>query len=226
MSNQNLQLNNQGSNYIYRKTEKLVSAVYLLSSFISDKEPLKWQLRENGLKLLAQTISLTDRPIQGVSLITLIMSFLEAGYIGGIISEMNFNILKVEFGEVLGLMESEEKEKIKGAVFSDHFFKVSDIDNNLIDNSSKGQIAMSDRITRPIANLSVKNTESKQKDKSNRQEIIVGLLRKNKELSIKDFTSSIKDCSEKTIQRELVTLVSKGQIKKEGEKRWSRYSLK
>jgi len=45
-------------------------------------------------------------------------------------------------------------------------------------------------------------------------------------LSVKDFTRVIKDCSEKTIQRELLDLVEKGIVKKEGERRWSRYSLK
>jgi hypothetical protein len=35
----------------------------------------------------------------------------------------------------------------------------------------------------------------------------------------------IKDCSEKTIQRELIVLVSEKVVKKEGERRWSVYSI-
>jgi len=43
---------------------------------------------------------------------------------------------------------------------------------------------------------------------------------------VKDFAKVITDISEKTIQRELLDLVQRGVIKKEGERRWSRYSLK
>jgi predicted HTH transcriptional regulator len=45
-----------------------------------------------------------------------------------------------------------------------------------------------------------------------------------KDVSIKDISNSF-NCSEKTLQRELNDLVSKGQIKKLGSKRWSRYEL-
>lgn len=62
--------------------------------------------------------------------------------------------------------------------------------------------------------------------KDNRQMRIIDLLRSRSNLSVKDFVSVIPDCSEKTIQRELLELVDKGIIKKEGERRWSTYSLK
>ena len=61
--------------------------------------------------------------------------------------------------------------------------------------------------------------------RSNRQNIILGLLRKKKELTIKDIALVIKDCSEKTIQRELISFIEAGVIKKTGERRWSKYSL-
>jgi DeoR/GlpR family transcriptional regulator of sugar metabolism len=46
-----------------------------------------------------------------------------------------------------------------------------------------------------------------------------------KDVSIKDISLVLTDCSEKTIQRELNSLVLKGQLKKTGAKRWSRYSI-
>lgn len=60
---------------------------------------------------------------------------------------------------------------------------------------------------------------------SNRRSLIVGLLRTKSNLTIKDFSAVIKGCSDKTIQRELQSLVKSGVLKKEGERRWSRYSL-
>jgi hypothetical protein len=56
-----------------------------------------------------------------------------------------------------------------------------------------------------------------------RMSLILDLVRKNKRLSIKDISKVIKDCSEKTIQRELSALISQGLVRKEGERRWSVY---
>jgi DeoR/GlpR family transcriptional regulator of sugar metabolism len=69
-------------------------------------------------------------------------------------------------------------------------------------------------------------TSKGQGNRTSRQELIINTLKGQNNLTIKDFTKVIKDCSEKTIQRELLDLVEKGLIKKEGERRWSRYSIK
>ena len=39
--------------FVYQKTEKLVSAVYLVTNLISDNEPLKTRIRENALALMS-----------------------------------------------------------------------------------------------------------------------------------------------------------------------------
>lgn len=208
--------------YLYKKTEKLVSAVYMLSGFISDKEPIKWQMREVCGELLTHSLNLSDR-LSFVSAILKFLSFLEVSFAGGIISEMNYKILKYEFESLIQSIESSEKWSVaKGLVFPETFFEVAQIKTNQAEN--KGQNNLSDRVS--VTNSTTKFSKTNIKDKSNRQEIILSLLKKNKELGIKDFVSSFSNCSEKTIQRELSGLVSKGLIRKEGEKRWSRYSLK
>ena len=231
--------------YLYKKTEKLVSALYLLSSFISDKEPIKWQMREMGMNLLSQSLSLSDRSSSErrlaftsfVSTGLKFLSFLEVCYIGEIISKMNYDILKREFESLIQAAESVEKlGDIKGLVFPGNFFDtpatlppvsdpVKSADEIKPDFNPKGQNTLSNRLSVKRSSETAMSSELKKKDKSNRQDTIIVLLKKNPGLGIKDFTSAIKGCSEKTIQRELAALVSKGQIKKEGEKRWSRYSL-
>ncbi len=68
-----------------------------------------------------------------------------------------------------------------------------------------------------------KNTDF---NKNNRQEKIIKIIKNsNTSLSIKDIKDIFPECSEKTIQRELIALVLQGQIKKKGERRWSTYSL-
>ena len=51
------------------------------------------------------------------------------------------------------------------------------------------------------------------------------LLRQRNNLSVKDFVTVVSEYSEKTIQRELLALVQEGVVKKQGERRWSTYSL-
>jgi hypothetical protein len=67
---------------------------------------------------------------------------------------------------------------------------------------------------------------SSAKGLSDRQQIIIKELRNKGQLTVKDLAEKIKGCSEKTIQRELLSLVGSGVLKKEGERRWSRYSVK
>ena len=61
--------------------------------------------------------------------------------------------------------------------------------------------------------------------KNGRQSVILNLLKKKGEIMIKDVSPLIEGVSEKTIQRELLTLVKSGILRKEGEKRWSKYFL-
>ncbi len=61
--------------------------------------------------------------------------------------------------------------------------------------------------------------------KEERKDLILELIRKKGTTMIKDFSGVITGCSEKTTQRLLTELVLSGVLKKEGERRWSRYSL-
>lgn len=62
-------------------------------------------------------------------------------------------------------------------------------------------------------------------DKSQRQQTIIATVKTKGEVSIKDIADVIKDCSEKTLQRELMSLVDQRVLNKTGERRWSKYSL-
>jgi len=68
-----------------------------------------------------------------------------------------------------------------------------------------------------------KRPQGQNKRQSDRMSLILDLVRKRKSLSIKEIASVIRDCSEKTIQRELNILIERGLIRREGERRWSLY---
>ena len=61
---------------------------------------------------------------------------------------------------------------------------------------------------------------------TDRAERIKTVLEAKPQATIKDIAEVITDVSEKTIQRELNSLIEKGQVVREGERRWSRYSTK
>jgi hypothetical protein len=94
---------------------------------------------------------------------------------------------------------------------------------------SKGQNNIKDNTkAKAVESTPAKKIEEKNNNiskDSNRQEIIVAMLKGGAKLTIKDFAKNIKNCSDKTIQRELILMVSKGILKKEGERRWSKYFL-
>lgn len=74
----------------------------------------------------------------------------------------------------------------------------------------------------PIKDIS-KGHSTQHKGNSPRGTEILAFIKKQGEASIRDIAAVIKDCSEKTIQRELNALIEEGVLKREGERRWSRY---
>jgi len=61
--------------------------------------------------------------------------------------------------------------------------------------------------------------------KEERKENILKILKQKRDASINDICALFKDCSSKTIQRDLNELISEGLVAKEGSRRWSKYNL-
>ncbi|MDO8575543.1 MAG: hypothetical protein Q7R78_02485 [bacterium] len=259
--------------FIYKKTEKLLSAIYLVTNHISDSEPLKWSLRDTGNVLLESTLSffssdrmnLQDKSVIDLEVLFLkIISYTDTANLAGYISTMNHRIIVEEFKYLLKSLESYSKEYfVKNDVaFPEDFFSIDD-DYNILQSGIKdkinnikdrggigGGIAGNAKINAGFGGLqgnsSVNdtlynsNTSSNQKMKDNkslskefkkniknaRRESILSVLKVRPEgLTIKDVVGVVKGCSEKTIQRELGEMIEEGLLKKEGERRWSRYFL-
>lgn len=58
-----------------------------------------------------------------------------------------------------------------------------------------------------------------------RESKIIEVVKAKGKVSIKDISEAMPETGEKTIQRALISLVTRGVLKKEGERRWSRYAL-
>jgi hypothetical protein len=214
--------------YVFKKTEKITAALYLVSGLLKDEEPIKWELRDKGMDLLTSSFTASstlpgDKNTVIQSLFTAALetiSLLNVAKISNLITDMNHRLLVREIDGILGLLRDRlaASAESAGYILSDTFFKTP----NLFSTDFKQVSQPSAPVNKPFH----KGHIDVQEKKSERQVSIINALKGHSSLTIKDFTKIIKDCSEKTIQRELLAMVDSGLIKKEGERRWSRYSLK
>jgi hypothetical protein len=220
--------------YIYKKTEKLTTALYMVSNLFSDSEPMKWTLRTKSSQLLSFIIGFKDilrsREHEFVhevrSRILEIVSLLDIASKSGLVSPMNFSILHTEFMNLAHALKDIKKDVEKNTDFS--IASQFEEDKHVHKNETTFAQMKSDQgrvHTSPAEVHSIKDKEEMSFKKTNRQQIILTLLKKKDDLTIKDIAEVITDCSEKTIQRELVSLIAQGAIKKTGDRRWSRYTL-
>lgn len=178
------------------------------------------------------------------------VSLLDIASFASLISSMNVSIIKKEFQAVLDTIRkvSDQKDRVTFGIGKD-FFSTTVVDYS-DETSVRSKLSqpveyIKDKIyinqgheTTPLqqsasrSNSESKDVEHKLKSfspvavkKSKRQSLIIALLRRRKEIMVKDVFEVIDDCSEKTIQRELLALVEEGVLKKEGERRWTKYSL-
>jgi len=210
------------SEYI-NKSEKLASAIYLVTSFFSDLEPLKWKLRTLASELVSLGVSLNDGKLKDReviisevrNLILRVGKYFSVARNVGLVSTDNNNLMQEELKKYTGTLD-------RPASFSDFLrteptkLKIEEAGETLMI-SDKIEQKPPEKPLRVFGAVSVK--------KNSRQSIIIGVLKRKKEIMIKDVSSLISGCSEKTIQRELSNMVHTGVLKKTGEKRWSRYSL-
>lgn len=241
--------------FVNKKTEKIITALYLVSDCMDNSDPIREKLRLIGVRLMSDIYHLSvaspvDRQTEialPLSNISEIISLLKVSFMVGFISEMNALILQDELVKLATqLRESINQDKNYLLSLDSKMFAVEPIVSSK-DNSRNNQLNMGSNLAlnnsfykghkldvsfmnnlSPLENdmsNSKKTQRSSPSERNNRREKILSLIKNKKDISIKDISSSFPDCSEKTISRELNVLISKGHIKKTGAKRWSRYQI-
>jgi len=241
----------------HKKTKNLNVALYLVTAFIDDSDPLKWKIRESVVYLLSLSVKVKDissveahRLYEEVkSVIYRIVSMLEVAHYSGFISEMNFRLLIKEF-ESLELIITSDGSLLRKVGHTDiprnllntsehnDFIRQEDSGDqektlekkqfllrikNIKDMSFKKNVLYKNKIPKSKSGFGGKGVVEEKKQK--REAIILKLIKEKEEISVKDVSQVIRDCSEKTLQRELLAMVERGDLRKNGERRWSRYSI-
>lgn len=281
-----LQLKDRNLPFSYTKVKNLVTALFMVTDIMDKEEILRNNLRKISLEIITDTYSVsyqTDKNIKDIIRKTsLVVSLLDIACDLKMVSVMNNNILKKEFGIFIKSLEEmisnldfninenldllfKEEESRKSSLFEiTEAFPIGhqgqDKENNLsfIKPTQKniGQEATNlgvqkgstllnalreielskskEKVTevkaKSLAKSLPKNTNKNivNNSKSSRQEEIVKIIKDAKEgLTITEIKvkskGEIASMSDKTLQRELVSLVENRVLYKTGEKRWSRY---
>lgn len=216
---------NQGSSlffdkyhsYLSKKIERLTSALYVITGFLSHDEPVRTRLRAAALDLVGQASvahPFTPGGVQAfrakVGEVVLLLRTAESA---GLISRMNASLLCDEYAQAGTFIKDHGKDVNGSETFQDQVGLLKSGDD-----FEKDIFVQKDNV---ISKGHSKNSNKKGHDY--RRKAILVLLDKKQKISIKDATDAIEGCSEKTIQRELLSLVEDGLVIKEGERRWSTY---
>lgn len=189
-----------------KKIEKIVSALYLITSFFDDKEPLKWKIRALSTDLISGTVK--DKSI----VVKEVASLFSIAKTASLVSEPNYDILAPELSKLL--LEADRP-------LDPGLFRVEPSSTQALPQPLKVESIKDNIFDKPI----LKEFGAVSVKKNSRQSIIIAILKRKKEIMIKDVSPLISGCSEKTIQRELSAMVQAGILRRIGEKRWSRYTL-
>jgi hypothetical protein len=236
--------------FVIKKTERIVYGVYMLARFIPPQESLYSDLKKTAhlaLESVSQFGSTTGIGSDDIDRthghLQFLSSLLSLACISGYLSDSNVEIMK---SEINYLHKHIEELSTRFASETGQLHLKSDLfvvgqNKNFKAPESKMSF-MKDNIQTKDTNMSFKKLPLASKEKQNlpverpkdlssiqtkdtREKRIIDVIRDKRIVSIKDISSVIFDVSEKTIQRTLQLLIDKGQIKKEGERRWAKYQL-
>ncbi len=228
--------------FLYKKVERVSLAMYLFTNHLSDSVSLKTSIRQLADDIIKDIMIFNRGHSNSVSVTKLKEDFLEIRSLISIsatcslVSTVNAHILLDEISKLSKEIENQKDNFIGETEFKKSFFVVESRqklpDNKNIEEFEhkrhKGQIQENTDIQKkelPKDDISVHKVQTKLPENNSRFDEIMKIIKDNEKVTIKDISSQIKNCSEKTIQRDLLKMVSLNLIKKEGERRWSTYTL-
>lgn len=238
---------NKAAEIAYKKAERLVLATHLVTNFVPQSESVRENCRDAAQQLLPMVMNLrdgfqstgTDTVVGITAHVRQLLSLLDIVHASGYISDMNLEVLKHAYANLVRFLHksqegsaSESLELGEADFLSPSSAGVSTQNSNghkariLKDTNIKDTIKDTEFIKdiKEQTNNRSQSLRAKRRVTSRRMSILDVITKRNP-IHIKDIATEISGCSEKTIQRELQSLVNDKVVKKEGSKRWTTYSL-
>ncbi len=222
--------NNQQNLVIKRQVqvEAISKAVYLVTDFFEETEPLKMSLR----RVAVECVESADRKNNFLKLISLIKLAKDINLVNAMNAELLLKVLNEQVAEM------DTKTNVSEVNISSVFEKEEEVQKPqnevmVIEHKEHISVVPNHKLDKKLSNITINNNTQNIKtinnismDIGSRRKRILEIVRSRGAVTINEFIDAIKGCSSKTIQRELTSLVLSGTLKKTGERRWSKYSLK
>ncbi len=207
--------------FCYLKTERIAHVLAILASR-SDPAPLKDMLRTAQSlpgEIARMAAGEFDVPVALAEVFALLSALRLAGT-QGFLHHENVAVLLKEYEIVAERLVAGSHPS---PFISSEDFIVQELQAEPLPLPSR----LPDNQGREVVKDSVKDISKpgNLKGQTNRMSLILDYIRTHKGASIKEISAVVRDCSEKTVQRELNELINQGLVRRVGERRWSTYEL-
>lgn len=205
----------------YRRAERIVAALHLMTNHVHESEPVRLMIRRSGIDLLDTLLDLrvglrapSEKGQSALALIRALISHVRFLTVSGYISPQNLLTISEALDELGSLIVISQRSTL-----SEQFVISS---KELLPPTEDVQPMLQPHAGRKQHALRPKRPHS---DQEGRGERVLEMLRLGGTLGIKDIVANLPQYSEKMVQRELAGLAHRGVVEKIGAKRWSRYRL-
>ncbi len=201
--------------FIYKKAERLAKAIHLIVPAFAESVSLKNRIDAIAIGLIDAAMLPPGAARTALSRELLALSsVLSIARTSGVLSSMNVDLIAREAHMLLNEVAAYEEPRLS----FDETPTLSTIAKNATLREAPRQPTQAKRHIKDTGGVS----DIRIKDRS---DAILSVIKNKGKASIKDISTLIRGVSEKTIQRELSTLISAGAVVKKGERRWSTYSI-
>lgn len=234
--------------HLFKKTEKIALALYLVTDHLPESEPIRTTLRLLANEMLRSSIQVTGTYLVSGSDERMVghlyesITFLHIAGTAKLISASNVALLIDEIERLTKDITSYREASQQGTSLRRSFFVVENTQRDaVLYKGHKGQVDTKMSFTKKVttAGTAAANdvatsamqqniqtaTKTHRPIQDTRTEKIIAVIREKGQVTIKDVAAAAPGVSDKTIQRELQKLVTAGILKRSGERRWSTYSI-
>lgn len=230
---------NRAGERAYRRAERIVAAVHLLTNHIDQSEPVSSAIRTSGLDLLHSMLEIRSEMRSSRSelfgkvqaQIRHMISLVRVLTVSGYISMQNATTMVEALDELGNFMTAAQRSALSESISVSR--------DDLLDVRAGALLRAAPRSVKDVKDTSSASDGSVVSDKETmslnssinhgqitvREQSILDTLQSGGNLGIKDICSNLPEYSEKMIQRELADMVARGKVIKTGLKRWSKYSI-
>ena len=215
--------------FIYKKAERLAKAIHLITPAFAEAVSLRNRIDTIAIGLVDAAILPPGAARAALSRELLALSsVLSIARTGGLLSSMNADLIAHEAHALLQEVAVYEEPRL----FLDEAPTLSGIAKKALARETfRNPLAVPEKHPAgkrpaPVSKGHIKDIKGTPDGHvKDRREAILSVIKNKHKASIKDISTLIRGVSEKTIQRELSGLIASGVIEKQGERRWSTYSL-